>query len=153
MVIIPRNRVVRASIEAPKRGGTRHATKLRRFKGTVVSTYMEELEVEVDVSGYDNEFDLEEAIKDAFAEKATIRDANNGWDVEDIEEVKEPTDEDRLREEFGPRCDEFEEGCVVCEAYKKFDSGTPVDELIDTSVSPEVLQRTMQEVLQRNGVK
>lgn len=125
-------------------------TRKRKFKGTVMVSQVQEVEVEIE---YDGDEVPEDLVTQRLCEAVSPEGGMIETDVDDVEEITEPTDEDMLREEFGPRCDEFEEGCVVCEAYKKFDSGTPVDELIDTSISPEVLQRTMQEVLQRNGVK
>lgn len=122
----------------------------RKFRGMVMVSQVQEVEVEIEYDGDDVPEDL---VTQRLCEAASLSGGMIETDVDDVEEITEPTDEDRLREEFGPRCDEFEKGCVVCEAYKKFDSGTPVDELIDTTVSPEALQRTMQAVLQRNGVK
>jgi hypothetical protein len=123
----------------------------RKFRGTVMTTQVREVEVEIECNDDD---DLDEAdIEQRLCEAASLSGGCFETDVDDVEEITEPTDEEWLDAEFGPRCDEFEEGCVVCEAYKKFDSGTPVDELIDTTINPEALEERIREVLQRNGIK
>ena len=123
----------------------------RKFRGTVMTTQVREVEVEIECNDDDG---LDEAdIEQRLCEAASLSGGCFETDVDDVEEITEPTDEEWLDAEFGPRCDEFEEGCVVCEAYKKFDSGTPVDELIDTTINPEALEERIREVLQRNGIK
>ena len=123
----------------------------RKFRGTVMTTQVQEVEVEIECN--DDDDLLETKIEQRLCQAASLSGGCFETDVDDVEEITEPTDEEWLDAEFGPRCDEFEEGCVVCEAYKKFDSGTPVDELIDTTINPEALEERIREVLQRNGIK
>ena len=116
-----------------------------------MTTQVQEVEVEIECN--DDDDLLETKIEQRLCQAASLSGGCFETDVDDVEEITEPTDEEWLDAEFGPRCDEFEEGCVVCEAYKKFDSGTPVDELIDTTINPEALEERIREVLQRNGIK
>jgi hypothetical protein len=124
----------------------------RKFRGTVMTTQVREVEVEIECND-DDDLSTKQTSNNALCEAASLSGGCFETDVDDVEEITEPTDEEWLDAEFGPRCDEFEEGCVVCEAYKKFDSGTPVDELIDTTINPEALEERIREVLQRNGIK
>jgi hypothetical protein len=123
----------------------------RKFRGTVMTTQVQEVEVEIECN--DDDDLLETKIEQRLCQAASLSGGCFETDVDDVEEITEPTDEEWLDAELGPRCDEFEEGCVVCEAYKKFDSGTPVDELIDTTINPEALEERIREFLQRNGIK
>lgn len=40
---------------------------------------------------------------------------------------------------FGPRCPNYERGCVVCKAWRQFDKGNKVDVTVDRAAFIEAL--------------